>query len=323
MTLPPSFAPAGPSASSPDLPAPAPGPSAGGGRSPALTVARDLAHGIGQVFFQPHAVTGLLIVVGIATYSPLMALEVVLGTAVGTGATALVGLPTAQGLAGYNGALVGAASWATTGRPWPAALATVVGAAACPAVTRALAALLERGRLPVLTAPFCVTSGLIAMLAGSMVPTAGRPESAAAHPAAVLGFCRSVLTGLGQVVLAESWLTGLLILTGLFVAGWRVGVAGLVGSLVGTVMTVATTGLTGAENGLGGYSPALTAIALAAVFLPHGRLAWGLGVVGAVATVLVSWVFEVLPVPTYTWPFVVTTWALLTLAGRWHARTGA
>ena len=41
-----------------------------------------LGRGVGQIFLQPYALTGLLIVAGIAVYSPLMALQVVLGTTV-------------------------------------------------------------------------------------------------------------------------------------------------------------------------------------------------------------------------------------------------
>ena len=65
-----------------------------------------LGRGVGQIFLQPRALTGLLIVAGIAVYSPLMAVQVVLGTTVSTVAARLLDLRVRDGLQGYNGSLV-------------------------------------------------------------------------------------------------------------------------------------------------------------------------------------------------------------------------
>ena len=113
-----------------------------------------LGRGVGQIFLQPRALTGLLIVAGIAVYSPLMAFQVILGTTVSTVAARLLDLRVRDGLQGYNGALVGAAAWAAMGVFWPATLVTVVGAAACPADHRALERALAPVGLTVLPAPF-------------------------------------------------------------------------------------------------------------------------------------------------------------------------
>ena len=93
-----------------------------------------------------------------------MALQVILGTTVSTAAARLLDLRITDGLQGYNGALVGAAAWAAMGVFWPATLLTVVGAAACPAVHRALERVLAPVGLPALTAPFCIVSGLLTAL---------------------------------------------------------------------------------------------------------------------------------------------------------------
>ncbi|WP_454229518.1 urea transporter [Propioniciclava flava] len=287
-------------------------------------VAENAGTGVGQIFFQESWQAGALIVLGIAVYSLPMAAMTVAGTLIATASARLVGLPTAHGLQGYCGALVGAAAWATFGDPWPAALATVLGAAACPAVTRALAWLLalvpsSAGSLSVLTAPFCVVSGIVALLAAAIAPG---PAAAVAAPVAgdplpLLGV--AVLTGVSQVVLVESWLGGLLMLAGLFVANWRVGVAGLVGSLLGTLTALmASAGAATLTAGLAGYSPCLTAIGLACVFLRPGPLAWVLAAVGAVATVGVQALLALTPVPVYTWPFILTTWAMLLICRRWR-----
>lgn len=313
-----------PSAAPPPVPAAVTASAA----SSTLTVARTLGRGVGQIFFQPHALTGLLIVAGVAVHSPPMAAQVAVGTIVSTEAAHLMGQDADQGLQGYNGALVGAAAWASTGATADglraATLATLIGAAACPAIQAALARALGRFDLPVLTAPFCVASGIIAMLVGSLTGASAPIEAPVSGPTAWL-VVRAVLTGVSQVVLVESWPAGVLILAGLFVAGWRVGASALLGSAVGTAMTAASTSLGLAVHGLGGYAPCLTAIALAAVFVPRGATAWLLAVIGSVLSVFVGWGFASVPVPAYTWPFVVATWAMLLVVAllRRHHGDGA
>ena len=97
------------------------------------------------------------------------------------------------------------------------------------------------------------------------------------------------------------------------------GAAALLGSVVGTAATLALVPAGQAAHGLGGYSPCLTAIAIGVVLLPPGRRAWVLAVVGSVLTVVVDRVFTAIPVPTYTWPFIVTTWLVLAVV-KWRER---
>lgn len=280
---------------------------------------RNFGVGVGQIFLQESWAAGALILLGIAVYSVPMAIATALGTLVATVSARLVGVSTAHGLQGYCGALVGAAAWTTFGTFWPASLATVLGAAACPAVTAALAwlfALAPRagGPLPVLTAPFCIVSGLGAWLAQAVAPAppAGASPAVTGNPALQLG--EAVLTGIGQVVFAQSWLSGAVVLAALFLCGWRVGVAAFGGSLLGT-LTAWASGQPPAElaAGLAGYSPCLTAIALGAVFLRPGVLAWVLAGAGAVVTVGAQALLALTPVPVYTWPFIVVTWLALLL----------
>ena len=277
---------------------PAPGPGTAAVPSIVSSGVNALGRGVGQIFLQPHALTGLLIVAGIAVYSPLMALQVVLGTTVSTVAGRLLDLRITDGLQGYNGALV--------------------GAAACPAVHRALERALAPLGLPALTAPFCIVSGLLtALLRAIDAPMVPDPAPVSGSTAWLVP--EAVLTGESQVVLVDSWVGGALILAGLFIAGWRVGTAALLGSVVGTTATLALVPAGQAAHGLGGYSPCLTAIAIGVVLLPPGRRAWMLAVAGSVLTVVVDRVFTAIPVPTYTWPFIVTTWLVLAVVN-WRER---
>src|SRR5215831_4814804 len=69
--------------------------------------------GIGQVFFQENALTGALFVLGIALGSPLMALGVIVGSAIGWATAWLLRFDESEvkaGIYGFNSALVGIAT---------------------------------------------------------------------------------------------------------------------------------------------------------------------------------------------------------------------
>ncbi|MFN8048081.1 MAG: urea transporter [Ancrocorticia sp.] len=281
-----------------------------------LDAARSLPLGVSQIYLQDSWMVGVLMIVGFAVYSIPMALLVVVGTVIATASAHVVGKSIGHGLQGYCGALVGAAAWTTFGELWPAFLVTLVGAAACPVVTGALAAFFsvvrrQGGPLPVLTAPFCVVSGLVALTARALVEPApaGAPIEAGNT---ALQLLEGTLAGIGQVVFCQSWLSGLIILGALFLAGWKVGAAALLGSALGTA-TMWAAGSTPAElsAGLAGYNPALTAIALAAVFLRPGPRAWMIATLGSIVTVGVCELLKLTPIPVYTWPFILVTWLCL------------
>nr|WP_269779489.1 urea transporter [Propioniciclava soli] len=277
-----------------------------------------LGRGVGQIYLQPNLLTGALILLGVALASPLMALLALLGTAVQTVSAAALGLSADdrhQGLDGYNGALVGCAAWVTfDGALWPAALATVLGAAACPAVGAWLARALAPLGLPVLTAPFCVVAGLTLLVVRTFVPATSYD---AATGGGLLEIGTGWLSGISQVVLVENAWAGLVMLVGLCLAGWRVGAAAAVGSAIGLGLALLTgTPPAVVAAGLAGFSPVLTAIALGAVFLTPGARAWGWAAAGAAVTWVVSVGLALTPIPVYTWPFILTTWVFLLLTRR-------
>ncbi len=140
-------------------------------------------------------------------------------------------------------------------------------------------------------------------------------------------FFASLFTNISQVVLVDSIWGGVLILVGLFIANWQVGVAAIIGSLVGTLCAIAMDeNLQRTANGLSGYSGVLTAIAFAVVFMKGSWEPWVFAVAGAAITAVVTLVMHQLPGPTYTWPYILTTWlglVLVQLAPRLRrARTG-
>jgi len=109
-------------------------------------------------------------------------------------------------------------------------------------------------------------------------------------------------------------LTGVLFTVGIAVGGvaatWMA-VAGILGSLTGTVVArVLRFDPSEWADGIHGYNPALVGIATFFFFEPSAPIA-GLSVgFAVVATLLAAACRRYVPVPVYTMPFVVSTWAL-------------
>ncbi|WP_182111358.1 MULTISPECIES: urea transporter [unclassified Actinotalea] len=291
------------------------------GTGTALT-GRAFAHGLSQIFFQANVWTGLLILAAFVVADVRMAVLVVIGTLVSTATGALMGARRQDlriGMQGYNGALLGAAVFAAMGgaQAW-SYVATVVGAVLCAPVMWLFVRLfatrpLARFDLPATTAPFCTVAGVVYAVTMSL-----HVSSTPQHVPDEVGrsFLRSLLTNVSEVVLVESVWAGALILLGLFIASWRVGVAAVLGSVVGSLCALAlgesseTIG-----SGLANYSGVLTAIALAVVFLRSTVAAWLYATLGAALTaVLTLLLTDATSAPHYTWPYILTTWVLLVVA---------
>lgn len=279
-----------------------------------------LADGIGQIFFQPVAWTGLAILAAFVVADWKMAVLVVTGTVSSTITGYLIGVAPKDiqvGLQGFCGALVGAAVFTALGAQWAAYPITVVAAALTAPVSLLVMWIFAHApfkplNLPSTTAPFCIVAGI--MYASTFSLHVGS-TSDVVKETTTNAFLKSILTNVSEVVLVNSVWAGALILLGLFIAHWKVGVAALLGSVVGSLCALALgEDLTGISNGLEGYSGVLTAIALAVVFLKGTWEPWLMAVIGAALTALVTvWMHHVSG-PVYTWPYILTTWVLLAVA---------
>lgn len=278
--------------------------------------------GVSQIFFQRNVWTGLLILAAFVVADWKMAVLVVIGAVCSTlaGVVLRVGKDSLSlGMQGFNGALLGAAVFTAMGgdQGWSYVLA-VVGGLVCGPVTWFFGWLfatrpLARFALPSTTAPFCTVAGIVYLSTTSLhVPsssqhvTDGTGESLA----------RSLLTNVSEVVLVSSVWAGALILLGLFVASWKVGLAAVMGSVIGSLCALALgeTSSTIAE-GLAGYSGVLTAIALSVTFLRSSTASWLYAVLGTIVTAVVTLVMtDLTSAPHYTWPYILTTWVLLVVA---------
>jgi urea transporter len=129
-------------------------------------------------------------------------------------------------------------------------------------------------------------------------------------------FVQATLLSISQVFLKGSVIAALLFLAGLAVNS----LAAAVAALAGAVVAVVTAHLLGAESdlvtgGLLGFSPVLTAVALATVFNRPGLRVVAYAALGTVFTVVAQAAMNValtpLAIPALTAPFVLVTWMFL------------
>ncbi|MDE6140209.1 MAG: urea transporter [Alistipes sp.] len=291
-----------------------------------------MLRGTGQVMFQNNVWTGLLFLCGIfwgsyETHTAIVSWGALVGLLVSSLTGYILGYPRSdgeQGLWGFNGVLVGCAFPTFMGNTVQMWVALIICAALTVWVRRGMNKVMAPLKVNSFTFPFVFCTWIFLLAARAMHGIPPEHMSDPAMPDAVSGvvslsFADLVagwLRGISQVFLIDSWWTGLLFLIGLAVSNrWAA-----LWAAVGSAVAVAVAMLFGASSadvahGLYGFSPVLTAIALATVFYrPNVRSAlWAL--VGIVVTVFVQAAMNVavepLGVATLTAPFCVTTWLFL------------
>ena len=280
-----------------------------------------LVRGSSQIFFQQNLVSGLLVLAAFVVADWRMAVLALLGAIGGMLGGRAVGYTRSDivtGMQSFCGTLVGAAVFAALGGDawWSYVLAFAGGLATGP-VTRGVDALftrtaLKKFRLPYTTAPFVIVATVISLTTTALaVPAAASDLPDDPLPA----FLLSILTNVSQVVLIDSPICGAIILAALFVASWRVGLAAVMGSVVGSLVAMAM-GEPWSEiaNGLANYSGVLTAIALAVTFLKSSASSWLYALPWIAVTAVVTLLMHRAGVVTYTWPYILTTWVALVFA---------
>jgi len=224
--------------------APPPGPApAGRPLPPPLRLAEATLVSVAQVDLQGNIWTGVLILAGIFAKGWTTGVFALLGTVSAIACAQLLGADResiTEGLQGFSGCLTGIALVLMLGdHPWTWVL-TVLAGAACSLVTAALTTLLSGWRITGLTAPFCLVSGAVLLAAPGFTRLTYR-GAAAALPTAARGatglswhdLWHGFFTGIAQVFLLDTWYSGVLMLAGLFLAGLRVGLFTVAGSLTG------------------------------------------------------------------------------------------
>lgn len=289
--------------------------------------------GIGQVMLQDNSYAGLLFLTGICLNSLLFGAALLLGAAVSTATAMLMGIDRAlvrAGLFGFNGGLVGIALIFFL-QPNLLTWGCVVFAAACSTIVMAaMLSILDVWKIPVLTAPFVVTSLCFFLVTArfgrlqttNLLPAAGLPGTVAVEGVVTAStLSEGLFSSIAQVFFQGNILSGILFAAGLFIGSRIACAAALAGSLTG--MLVAW-GMGAAEPairaGAFGFNSVLVAIALSSVFFVPGRVAFAYALLAAAATPIVfaavSAALEPFGVPALTLPFVLVTWLFVLASDR-------
>lgn len=292
--------------------------------------------GPAQVMFQPNATTGVLFIVGIfwgaiASGHVEVAIGAVVGLVVSTLTGYLLHLPHEDGeigLWGFNGILVGCAMMTFLGSSVLSWIALIICAAMTTWVRTGLNNIGAAHKVNSFTFPFVLCTWIF--LAASRL-FAGLDEVALSHPMLPAthfydfvadpprSFWEAIewpLRGVSQIMLIDSWVTGLFFLVGLLISSPWAALWAFIGSAVGTYGALLYgASATAVSSGMYGFSPALTAIALGCTFYtPSWRSAiWALiGIIGTLFVQAATNLFlEPLGLPALTAPFCLTTWLFL------------
>lgn len=147
---------------------------------------------------------------------------------------------------------------------------------------------------------------------GSPAPM-DRPQSVGVQPQDLV----SPLTGLGQIMFQDSPSTGAFFLAGIAIASPLMAAGAALAVVVGTLVAyLLRYDRSDIRDGLYGFNAGLVGIALLFNYEPQG-LIFVLIIVGAACSTLVTREMRRrVPFPTYTTPFIVTTWVALFIAQR-------
>ncbi|KHK61529.1 urea transporter [Pseudomonas frederiksbergensis] len=269
-----------------------------------------LLNGFSQIFLQRHPLCGMLCLLAILLTAPTLLGGALLG--------AVAGLLTAQrrgyakedrqaGLFSYNGILLGLLL--SLALPWSVLLPPLIIAGG------GLSAILTQQWLKRTPGPRCLptyTAPFVAL--GWLLLSFAPPSPASASVEMTLPkLLLAPLNGLGQVMFLDQPLAGALVVVGLLIADRRAAGWALLGSIVGLAFAVLHHDSAQALSGLGGYNPALVALALG----QHTRKPW-LPLAGIALAVVLAPGFAALGVAPLTAPFILACWLVRATGRRWH-----
>lgn len=291
-----------------------------------------ILRGTGQVMFQGNVLTGLLFLCGIfwGAYQEgqgVVAWGALVGVISSTVAGYVVRLPAndgLQGLWGFNGVLVGCALPTFLGNTVWMWIALIICSMLTTWVRTGFNNVMTRWKVNSLTFPFVFCTWLFVLAArmfhGMPPEYMAVPELTAPLSGSIdLGFGHLLvywLKGIAQVFLINSWVTGIFFLAALFVSSRWAALWAAIGSALALLVALLFQA-PGHEiaNGLYGFSPVLTGIALGCTFYKVNRRSAMWALMGIIVTVFIQAGMNAmmlpLGLPTFTAPFCITTWLFL------------
>lgn len=282
--------------------------------------------GISQVIFIENALSGVIILIAISMSSWLLGLFALLSSIIGTLTGKICGANEDSlniGLFGYNSVLTGMALtlFLTGSTRWVIALV-------CAAITAILVAammhIMEKTDIRILTFPYIIITWIMLLvpyrlesfkLSNSLVPQS--LSQWRLHIEGETDWIEGIFSGIGQIFFIDNSFSGFLILVAVFVAGWRLCLYTLGGSILGLLIAFALGGeYSLIFSGLFGYNAVLACLAVAVVFNEDKhRFAPISGIFAAIFTVplIASIDTFLLPygLPALSMPYVLSTWIFL------------
>ncbi len=268
-----------------------------------------IGRGIGQVMFQNNAFSGLLMLVGIALNSWILALLAFGGNIVSTLAAWLSGYShddIRNGLYGFNGTLVGIAVGVFLELNLMSVLLLVITAWLSTWITYILK---KQDKLPGFTAPFIISVWILLAVCRYFLSSLLLQEPTADEVQNSFDLFRAFSFHIGQVMFqGDNLFTGLFFLLGILVNSPLNAVYAVLGALLPLGMYWFTGEDYSVLNaGIFGYNAVLCAIAL-------GDCSWR-GFLWSVLSVLLSVVLQIagmrVGITTLTAPFVLSVWIVM------------
>lgn len=298
-------------------------------RNSVIIAIKAVMTGVGQVMFQRNAISGILFLSGIfcGAYGggfPQVGWGALVGGAVATLAGLVMGYDRNEGRAGlwgFNGVLVGCAMPTFLADTWQMWLLLIFFVGLSPLVKSGMDYVLAQWKINSLTFPF-VSLTWIALFASrdmaavASVPVCGEIVAGGDIDMSITSLLVYWLNGISQVFLVNSWIAGILFIAALAVGSLKAAFWAMAGSAVALGVSI----LFGADSqgiadGLYGFSPVLTAIAVGCIASRTGIRSVIMGLTAVVATVFVQAGMNVLltpwGIPTLTAPFCITAWLFL------------
>lgn len=280
----------------------------------AITYLAACGRGASQVMLQRSVAAGALFMAGILAGGWIAAALALAALMLATAACGPRRQGYADGLWGFNALLVGCAAAAL---PCPGAIALAIAAY----LTIPLKQILDKCFAPIgissLTLPFILSTWALVGAAHWLGATDLFGQAATADivwqsmPDALAG----LLKGLSQVFLANSWVAGLLMLAALLATDWRAAAWAIAGSAIGMACAaLCHCPWADIADGLWGFSPALTAIAVGVTFRPQtATWRW---TIATIAAILITFgiqlaagpLLSTISLPALTLPFCIATW---------------
>lgn len=292
--------------------------------------------GAGQVMFQCNAATGILFLCGIiwGAYhqgTPQVAYGALLGCMASTISGFICGFPFSEGkkgLWGFDGILVGCAIPTFISMSWQMWAILIFCAMLTTPVRRALDNILSTWKIGSLTFSFVFLTWIF-LLATSSFQDITAPAILPESVTEILDdkeFANSLISqkdiliywlkGISQIFLINSWVTGIFFLAGLWISSRRAALWAAIASAVALLLAITFKGNThDITNGLYGFSPVLTGIAIGATFykaslrnsiIAIAAIATTFFIQASMNTLLAPW-----GLPTLTAPFCIATWLFL------------